>query len=107
VAELRFMSRNINHRLVDHKTVEVVDVLARRNVNVACVQVEAQVLQFCYNSYKRFRVGAKDRVDGVGVFVAEKWVENLVKVDRISGRIIVLKTILGDSLVTPHPMHHI
>ena len=31
--------------------------------------------------YKLFWMGGKDRSDGVGMFVAEKWVDSVVKVE--------------------------
>ena len=34
--------------------------------------------------YKLVWVGGKDRSDGVGMFVAEKWVDSVVKVERHS-----------------------
>ena len=36
------------------------------------------------------------KTDGVGIFVAEKWADSVVRVERHSERIMVLKMVLGD-----------
>ena len=41
--------------------------------------------------YKLFWMGGKDRSDGVGILVAEKWVDSVVKVERHSERVLILK----------------
>ena len=41
-------------------------------------------------------MGSEAKTEGVGIFVAEKWVESVVSVERHSERILVLKTVLGD-----------
>jgi len=58
--------------------------------------------------YKLFWMGGRDRSDGVGMFVAEKWVDSVVKVERHSERVLMLKMVLDNSLMnvvtvyTPH-----
>ena len=49
--------------------------------------------------YKLFRMGSKAKTDGVGIFVAEKWVHTVVSVERHSERVLVLKIVLGDCLL--------
>jgi len=44
-------------------------------------------------------MGSKAETDGVGIFVAEKWVESVVSVERHSQRVLVLKMVLGDCLL--------
>ena len=44
-------------------------------------------------------MGGKDRSDGVGMFVAEKWVDSVVKVERHSERVLILKMALDNSLM--------
>jgi len=44
-------------------------------------------------------MGGKDRSDGVGMFVAEKWVDSVVKVERHSERVLILKMVLDNSLM--------
>jgi len=44
-------------------------------------------------------MGSKAKTDGVGIFVAEKWVDSVVSVERHSERALVLKMVLGDCLL--------
>ena len=44
-------------------------------------------------------MGGKVRSDGVGMFVAEKWVDSVMKVERHSERVLILKMILDNSLI--------
>jgi len=46
--------------------------------------------------YKLFWMGSKAKTNGVGIFVAEKWVDSVVSVERHSERVLVLKMVLGD-----------
>ena len=43
--------------------------------------------------------GSKAKTDGVGIFVADKWVDSVVSVERHSERVLVLKMVLGDCLL--------
>ena len=49
--------------------------------------------------YKLFLMGNEAKTDGVGIFVAEKWADSVVRVERHSERILVLKMVLGDRLL--------
>ena len=44
-------------------------------------------------------MGSEAKTEGVGIFVAEKWVDSVVSVERHSERILVLKMVLGDCLL--------
>ena len=44
-------------------------------------------------------MGNEAKTDGIGIFVAEKWVDSVVSVERHSERIMVLKMVLGDRLL--------
>jgi len=79
-----------------------VDALAERRVGVACVQEvrwRGSVCRFfgaICKRYKLFWMGSKAKTHGVGIFVAEKWVDSVVSVERHSERVLVLKMVLGD-----------
>ena len=45
--------------------------------------------------YKLYWMRSKVKTDGVGIFVAEKWVDSVVSVERHSERVLVLKMVLG------------
>ena len=46
-----------------------------------------------------FWKGCKEGKDGVSIFVAERWVESIVKIDGIDEGIIVIKMALGKRLL--------
>jgi len=39
------------------------------------------------------KIGSKEKIDGVGIFVAEKWVEGVVSVERHSERVMIVKLV--------------
>ena len=41
--------------------------------------------------YKLFWMESKAKTDGIGIFVAEKWVDSVVSIERHSERVLVLK----------------
>ena len=49
--------------------------------------------------YKLFWIESKAKTDGVGIIVAEKWVDSVVSVEWNSERVLVLKMVLGDCLL--------
>jgi len=49
--------------------------------------------------YKLFWMGSKAKTDGVGIFIAEKWVDSVVSVERHNEKVSVLKTDLGDCVL--------
>jgi len=38
-------------------------------------------------------MGSKAKIDGVGIFVAEKWIDSAVIVERHNERVLVLKMV--------------
>ena len=50
--------------------------------------------------HKLFWSGNDKGTAGVGVFVAEEWIEKVFKVQRVSNRIILVKLIVGQRVVT-------
>jgi len=84
---------------------ELVEALAERRMDVACVQETRWRGSGCRlfgaigKRYKLFWMGSKAKTDGVGIYVAEKWVDSVVSVERHSERVLVLKIVSGDSLL--------
>jgi len=82
-----------------------VEALAERRMDVACVQESRWRGSGCRffgaigKSNKLFWMGSKAKTDGVGIIVAEKWVDSVVSVERHSERVLVLKMVLGDCLL--------
>jgi len=84
---------------------ELVEALAERRMDVACVQETQWRASGCRffgaigKRYKLFWMGSIAKTDGVEIFVAEKWVDSVVGVERHSERVLVLKMVLGDCLL--------
>ena len=79
--------------------------MANREVDVGCIQETRWRGSGCRffgaqgKRYKLFWMGGKDRSDGVGMFVAEKWVDRMAKAKKHSERVLKLKMVLDNSLV--------
>jgi len=79
--------------------------LSDRKVDVACIQVtqwKGSGCKFCGakgKRYKLFWVAGKERSDGVGISIAEKWVDSVVSVERHSKRVLILKMVLVNGLL--------
>ena len=81
---------------------EVVEMVGRREIDFCSVQEtrwkgeSARMIEGGDKRYKFFWKGCKEvGGSGVGILVAEKWVDNVVEVRRISERIMVLKVAIG------------
>ena len=85
---------------------EVVETLSRRKVDVCCIQVildhggNCQAIQGKDTRYKFYWSGNDKGTDGVRVFVAKEWIEKVFEVQRVSDRIILVKLIVGQHVVT-------
>ena len=82
---------------------EVVETLSRRKVDVCCIQ-ETRYRGGNYRTingkdtrYKLYWSGNDKGTAGVGVFVAEEWIEKVFEVQRVS---ILVKLIVGQRVVT-------
>lgn len=83
---------------------EIVEVLKKRRVDVCCVQEtrwkggSARWFGAQNSRYKFFWQGCETGVSGVGVLVAEKWVDKVICVKRVNERIMVIKLLVGRRL---------
>ena len=50
--------------------------------------------------YKFFWQGNRRGIGGVGIAIAERWVDKVVRVDRVSDRIIALELLIGKTVTT-------
>jgi len=84
---------------------ELVEALADREVDVKCIQETRWRGSGCRflgaqgKRYKLFWMRGKDRSDGVGMSVAQKWVDSVVKVERHSEGVLILKMVLVNDLL--------
>ena len=71
---------------------ELVEALAERQMDVLCVQEtrwrsDCRLFGAIGKKYKLFLMGNEAKTDAVGIFVAEKWADSVVRVERHSERI--------------------
>ena len=50
--------------------------------------------------YKLFWIGNTTGTGGVGIFLAERLVENVVNVNRVNDRIIVIMSLVGKRVIS-------
>ena len=86
---------------------ELADMAGRRRLDFCCLQETkwkgdgVKWLGEKGKSYRFFWRGGvdKDGLAGVGVLVAEKWVENVVEVKRLSERLMLIRVSVGTNIL--------
>ena len=85
---------------------EVVETISRRGIDLCCVQevrwrgASARFITGKNDRYKFFWVGNNAGTGGVGILLAEKRVEKVFDVNRVSDRILLLKLLVGETIIT-------
>ena len=80
---------------------EVVEMAASRHLDFCCLQETGWKGEGArkLGGYKFFWMGREEGYHGVGVLVAEEWIEKVLDVKRWSERIMVLRVVVGRSVV--------
>ena len=84
----------------------MVEVMSRRKVGICGLQqvrwrgASARLVEGKDSRYKLFWVGNEKGMGCVGILLAEKWVEAIFDVERVSDRIMLMKLVVGKSTVT-------
>ena len=84
---------------------EVVDALHRRKIDFCGAQEtrwrgeSARMLGANGKRYKFFWQGCNKGTAGVGVFIAERWIDSVVNVVRVNERIMYVKLVIGKQIV--------
>ena len=100
-----FRVGTLNVNTLKGRVCEVVETLSRRKVDLCCVQEtryrggHCRIITGKDSRYKLFWSGNNKGTAGVGVFVAEKWIEKVFEVKRVSDRIILVKIIVGQRVL--------
>jgi len=95
----------VNVGSMKRRSGEVADMAARRRLDICCVQEtrwkggSARCIGYDDGWYKVFWAGCEEGVSGVGVLVAERWIDNVVEVRRVSERVIVVRLVVGKSVL--------
>ena len=85
---------------------EIVETITRRNIDLCCMQevrwrgASARHIIGKDSRYKFFWVGNNQGTSGVGVLLAEKWVDKVYDIKRVSDRIMLIKLLVGEVVLT-------
>ena len=85
---------------------EVVEVMFRHKVDICSLQevswrgASARLVEGKDSRFKLFWVGNDKGMGGVGILLAEKWVEAIFDIKHVSDRIMLIKRVVGKSIVT-------
>ena len=102
----KFRVGTLNVNTLRGRVCEVVETLSRRKVDVCCIQEtryrsgNCRTIKGKDTRYKLYWSGNDKGTAGVGVFVAEEWIETVSEVQRVADRIILVKLIVGQRVVT-------
>ena len=101
----KFRAASLNVGTLTGKSNEVVETLSRRGIDLCCVQEtrlkcdtgdnQTRVITGKDTKYKLYFCGNNRGLGGVGILLAEKWLNNVFKVERFSDRIMLLKLVIG------------
>ncbi|XP_021835669.1 uncharacterized protein [Spinacia oleracea] len=101
-SRMRFGTWNIGS--LTGRLVEVVEVMRRRRVNILCLQetkwVGNKAREISPWSYKLWYSGKTRGRNGVGILIDREYIDDVVDVSRKSDRIMSIKLVIGDEVVT-------
>ena len=101
--KLRIASLNVGTMRV--RASEIVETLARRRIDICAVQetgwrgCSTRMITGKNCRYKFLWSGDTSGFGGVGILVAEKWVENIISVYRTSSRQMSLRLLIGRKIL--------
>ena len=101
-----FRIATLNVGTMRGRSSEFVETMSRRGIDLCCMQevrwrgASARFITGKDDRYKFFWVGNNAGTIGVGVLLAEKWVEKVFDVNRVSDRILLFKLLVGETIIT-------
>ena len=80
---------------------EVVDMAARRRLDFCCLQETGWKGEGArkLGEYKFLWMGCSKGIHGVGLLVADRWIEKVLEVRRVSERLMVVRVIVGRTVL--------
>ena len=106
----KFRVASFNVGTLNKRSAEVVETLTRRRVDLCSLQeirkkgtLQPGQAEWITGKDSRMRLywcGNQKASGGVGIMLAEKWVEKVFEVQRITDRILMLKLIIGKQIFT-------
>ena len=103
----KFRVGTLNVNTLRGRVCEAVETLSRRKVDVCCIQEtryrggSCRTIKGKDTRYKLYWSGNNKGTAGLGVFVAEEWIEKVFEVQRVSDRIIGQHVVTFLSVYTP------
>ena len=101
----KFRAASLNIGSLNQKEAEVVETLTRRRIDICSIQEhrlaggtednQARVIAGKDSKYKLYWSGCQQGTGGVGILLAEKWVDKVYSVERFTDRIMLLRLIIG------------
>ena len=101
-----FRIATLNVGTMRGRSSEVVETMSRRGIDLCCIQeirwrgASARFITGKDDRYKFFWVGNNAGTGGVGILLAEKWVEKVFDVNRVSDRILLFELLVGETIIT-------
>ena len=92
---------SVNVSTMKKKEGEVVDMAARRRLDFCCLQETGWKGEGArkLGEYKFFWMGCSRGIHGVGLLVAERWIEKVLEVRHVSERLMVVRVIVGRTVL--------
>ena len=103
--ERSFRVASFNVGTLRGRSLEVVGILSERGVDVCCLQevrwkgAGAKVLETEMSKYKIYWIGGEKGEAGVGIMVEQKWIDRVMRVERVNNRCILIRLLLGREVV--------
>ena len=101
----KFRAASLNVGSLKGKEAEVVETLTRRGIDICCIQEhrlaggteanQARIIVGKDSKYKLYWSGCRQGIGGVGILLAEKWIDKVLRVDRFTDSIMLLRLIIG------------
>ena len=85
---------SVNVSTMKKKDGEVVDMAARRRLDFCCLQETEWKGEGARKLGKFFWMGCSRGIHGVGLLVADRWIENVLEVKHVSERLMVVRAIV-------------
>ena len=101
-----FRIASLNVGTLRGRSSEVVETVSRRGVDLCCLQevrwrgASAHMIVGKDSRYKVFWIGNEIGNGGVGILLAEEWVEKVYDICRISNRLMMIKLAIDNNIIT-------
>src|SRR5664279_5463849 len=96
-SNVRLRVGSVNVGTMRGRSGEIVKMMETRRLDFCCLQEtrwkggNARTIGSC----KFFWIGCEEGISGVGILVAEKWIEDVIEVKRINDILMVLRVRVG------------